>query len=133
VNANGFKLEPNIVIPQEAVTISVGQDGVVTAVLDAQAEPVQLGQVQTASFINPAGLLADGGNVLLESGASGPPIIGNPGENGFGRLTGGFLEMANVKVVEEMVNLITAQRAFEFNSKAVQAADQMLRELGQLR
>jgi len=133
VNANGFKLEPNIVVPGEAITISVGQDGVVTAVLDAQAEPVQLGQVQTASFINPAGLLADGGNVLLESGASGPPIIGNPGENGFGRLTGGFLEMANVKVVEEMVNLITAQRAFEFNSKAVQASDQMLRELGQLR
>ncbi|MCA9538424.1 MAG: flagellar basal-body rod protein FlgG [Myxococcales bacterium] len=133
VNAHGFLLEPNIVVPNEALNISIGEDGVVTAVLSAQAQPVQLGQIQTATFINPAGLLADGGNLFRESGSSGPPVVGNPGENGFGPLRGGFLEMANVQVVEEMINLITAQRAFEFNSKAVQASDQMLRELGQLR
>ncbi len=133
VNANGFLLEPNIVVPNEAIFVSIGEDGTVTAQLDAQAEPVQLGQIQTATFINPAGLIADGGNLFLESGSSGPPVVGNPSENGFGVLRSGFLEMANVKVVEEMINLISAQRAFEFNSKAVQASDQMLRELGQLR
>jgi flagellar basal-body rod protein FlgG len=94
---------------------------------------VQVGQIQTASFINPAGLIAAGSNLFQESGSSGPPVIGNPGENGFGSVESGFLEMANVKVVEEMIALISAQRAFEFNSKAVQASDQMLRKVGELR
>ncbi len=133
VNADGFPVEPNITLPAEAKSMHIGEDGVVTVVVDGQAEPIQVGQLQTATFINPAGLLAEGGNVFLESGASGPPVIGNPAENGFGALRGGFLEAANVKAVEEMINLITAQRAFEFNSKAVQASDQMLREIGQLR
>lgn len=131
VNASGYLLEPNIVIPNEAIHVEVGGDGVVTAQVDGQ--PIQLGQIQTATFVNPAGLIAQGGNLFRESGSSGPPVIGNPSENGFGALQGGFLEQANVKVVEEMINLISAQRAFEFNSKAVQASDQMLRELGQLR
>lgn len=133
VNGAGLPLEPAINIPAEAINVVIGRDGTVTAQLQDQAEPVQLGQIQTVSFMNPAGLLATGGNLYTESGASGPPIIGNPGENGFGTINQGFLEMANVKVVEEMINLITAQRAFEFNSKAVQASDQMLRELGSLR
>lgn len=133
VNANGYPLEPNIVLPQDAVAVTVGDDGTVSAQLLNQAEPVQVGQIQTVDFINPAGLLATGGNMFLESGSSGAPIVGNPGENGFGSLLQGHLEQANVKVVEEMINLIQGQRAFEFNSKAVQAADQMLRELGQLR
>ena len=133
VTAEGFQLEPNIVVPNEAIAIHIGDDGSVSATLTAQADAVNLGQVQTATFINPAGLLAIGGNMLQETTASGPAVVGNPGENGFGPLQAGFLELSNVAVVEEMVNLITAQRGFEFNSKAVQAADQMLRELGQLR
>ncbi len=133
VTAEGYKLEPNIVVPNEAIAIHVGDDGSVTATLSAQSDAVQLGQVQTASFINPAGLLNIGGNLMQETTASGPAVVGVPGENGFGQLQAGFLELSNVAVVEEMINLITAQRAFEFNSKAVQASDQMLRELGQLR
>ena len=104
-----------------------------TGQTNTQAEPVQLGQIQIVNFVNPAGLIAGGGNAYKESGSSGPPIVGNPGENGFGSLNAGFLEMSNVAVVEEMIHLITAQRAFEFNSKAVQAADGMLREIGQMR
>lgn len=133
VNQQGFPLEPAITLPEEAVNTIIGQDGTVSVLLSTQAEPVQVGQIQTVSFINPAGLLASGGNLLKESGSSGPPIVGNPGENGFGLLNQGFLEMSNVHVVEEMINLISAQRAFEFNSKAIQAADQMLREIGDLR
>jgi len=133
VNQQGFPLEPAINIPQEAVNVVIGQDGTVSAQLQTQAAPVQVGQIQTVSFINPAGLIAAGGNLLRESGSSGPPIVGNPGENGFGVLNQGFLEMSNVHVVEEMINLISAQRAFEFNSKAIQAADQMLRKIGELR
>jgi len=133
VNAAGFPVEPQIQIPAEAVYVNISDDGVVTAQVQGQAEPVEVGQIQTATFINPAGLIAGGGNIFQESGSSGPPVIGNPGENGFGVLRSGFLEMANVKVVEEMINLITAQRAFEFNSKAVQAADKMLRNIGQMR
>ena len=131
VNASGFPLEPNITVPQEAVNVTIGQDGVVSYQTN-DGQVVQLAQIQTTSFINPAGLLAVGGNVYRESGSSGPPIVGNPGENGFGVINQGFLEMSNVAVVEEMIHLITAQRAFEFNSKAVQASDQMLRELGKL-
>ncbi len=133
VNASGLPLDPQIQLPAEAIAVGVAENGIVTATIQGQAQPIQVGQIQTATFINPAGLLAIGGNLFNESGSSGPPVIGNPGENGFGTLRSGFLEMSNVKVVEEMINLITAQRGFEFNSKAVQASDQMLRELGQLR
>jgi len=131
VNASGYPIEPNITLPQGYTALDVSADGVVTANIDGQ--PVELGQIQTAAFINPAGLIAQGGNIFRESGSSGPPVVGAPNEHGVGALYSGTLEMANVKVVEEMINLITAQRAFEFNSKAVQASDQMLRELGQLR
>lgn len=133
VNATGLPLEPNVTIPLEVTTVTIGTDGTVTGQTNTQAEPVQLGQVQIANFVNPAGLISIGGNLYKESGSSGPPIVGNPGENGFGSLNAGFLEMSNVAVVEEMIHLITAQRAFEFNSKAIQAADGMLKELGNLR
>jgi flagellar basal-body rod protein FlgG len=115
------------------VSVTVGQDGTVTARLSAQADPIQVGQIQTVNFVNPGGLIAVGGNRFAQSGSSGPPLIGVPGQNGFGSLQGGFLETSNVRVVEEMINLISAQRAFEFNSKAVQAADGMLRTLSQMR
>jgi flagellar basal-body rod protein FlgG len=133
VTPAGFPLEPNIVVPNEAIAVHIGDDGSVSAMLTAQAEAVQLGQIQTATFVNPAGLVNIGGNIAQETSASGPAVVGIAGENGFGPLQAGFLELSNVEVVEEMVNLITAQRAFEFNSKAVQASDQMLRELAQLR
>ena len=133
VSAEGFLLEPNITIPPEAVNVTVGQDGTITARLSAQAEPVQIGQVQLVNFVNPGGLIAVGGNRFVQSGSSGPPLVGVPVQNGFGSLQGGFLETSNVRVVEEMINLIAAQRAFEFNSKAVQAADGMLKTLGQMR
>jgi flagellar basal-body rod protein FlgG len=133
VNAEGYLLDPNITVPAEAVSVTVGRDGTVTAQLSAQAEPIQIGQIQTVNFVNPGGLIAVGGNRFMQSGSSGPPLAGIPGQNGFGTLQGGFLETSNVQVVEEMINLISAQRAFEFNSKAVQAADGMLRTLSQMR
>jgi flagellar basal-body rod protein FlgG len=133
VNGSGLPLVPEITVPNDAINVVIGKDGTVTAQLQNQAQPVNLGQIQTVSFINPAGLISAGNNLLTESGASGPPIIGNPGQNGFGTVNQGFLEMSNVKVVEEMINLISAQRAFEFNSKAVQASDQMLRDVSNLR
>ncbi len=132
VTASGLPVEPQIQVPAEAIFVHISQDGIVSAQVQGQAEPVQVGQIQTATFINPAGLIGTGSNLFQESGSSGPPVIGNPGENGFGTLQSGFLELSNVKVVEEMISLITAQRAFEFNSKAVQAGDQMLQKLGQL-
>jgi flagellar basal-body rod protein FlgG len=133
VSAEGYLLDPNITVPAEAISVTVGRDGTVTAQLSAQAEPIQIGQIQTVNFVNPGGLIAVGGNRFMQSGSSGPPLAGIPGQNGFGTLQGGFLETSNVKVVEEMINLISAQRAFEFNSKAVQAADGMLRTLSQMR
>lgn len=133
VSAEGYLLDPNITVPAEAVSVNVGKDGTVTAQLSAQADPIQIGQIQTVNFVNPGGLIAVGGNRFMQSGSSGPPLAGIPGQNGFGSLQGGFLETSNVKVVEEMINLISAQRAFEFNSKAVQAADGMLRTLSQMR
>jgi len=133
VSAEGYLLDPNITVPAEAVSVNIGKDGTVTAQLSAQADPIQIGQIQTVNFVNPGGLIAVGGNRFMQSGSSGPPLAGIPGQNGFGGLQGGFLETSNVKVVEEMINLISAQRAFEFNSKAVQAADGMLRTLSQMR
>ncbi|MBU0552440.1 flagellar basal-body rod protein FlgG [Myxococcota bacterium] len=133
VNSEGYPLEPPITIPPEISTVSVGVDGTVSGISANDAAAQQLGQIQLANFINPAGLMAQGGNILTETGASGGPNVALPGNPGFGALRGGALEGANVTVVEEMINLISAQRAFEFNSKAVQAADQMLREIGKLR
>jgi len=134
VNAEGHPVDPNIQIPAEVSRLEFGEDGTVTGYVGgADAEPVELGQLQLATFVNPSGLVAMGGNLYRESGSSGAPQVGNPGEEGFGKLSGGFLEGANVTVVEEMIHLISAQRAFEFNSKAVQASDQMLREIGRLR
>ena len=133
VTSGGLPLEPEITIPANAVELNVGDDGTVTVITPDEAEAAAVGQIQLATFINPAGLSALGGNLYRDSGASGGATVGTPGQNGTGSLLQGSLEMSNVQVVEEMVNLITGQRAFEFNSKAVQAADQMLRELGNLR
>lgn len=132
VNSDGFQLEPDIFIPEDAIDVTIGADGTVTATRpDGSTEFI--GQIELARFINPAGLRSWGRNLMLESAASGPPIVGTPGLDGFGSLTQGFLEMSNVQVVEEMVDMITSQRAYEVSSKAIQASDEMLQIANNLR
>lgn len=132
VNANGFPLQPAITIPPNASNISIGQDGTMTANLPGQVDPVQLGQIQLATFMNPGGLQSMGQNLYLETAASGVPALNEPGTNGAGLLNHQYVETSNVNVVEELVSMIQAQRAYELNSKAITVADQMLQRLGQL-
>ena len=127
VNSDGIPLEPAISIPDGAENITVGQDGVVSAVLPGQSTATQVGQIQTARFTNPAGLRAIGKNLLQETDTSGPPQLGTPGQENRGTILQGYLENSNVSVVEELVALITSQRAYEVTSKAIQTADEMLR------
>lgn len=131
VTANGLLLQPNIAVPEEASSITIGTDGTVSARIPGEAEPQVLGNIQLVDFVNPAGLEAAGGNMFLETAASGDPIEGIPGENGMGMLMQGMLESSNVDIVEEMVNMITTQRAYEMNSKVVSTADQMLQFITQ--
>jgi flagellar basal-body rod protein FlgG len=133
VTAEGMPLEPPITIPADATGVSVGADGTVTATVKGQTTPVTLGQLQLATFVNPPGLSALGHNLLASTPASGDPQIGNPGTDGRGTLLQGSVEHANVEVVEEMIGLIAAQRAYEINSKVITAADEMLRNATQLR
>lgn len=126
VTADGFFLNPQITVPQNALQVGVGQDGTVTALLPGQQTPQTLGQIQLARFTNPAGLAPQGQNLFVQTGASGAPVISQPGINGAGSLQGGYIENSNVSVVDQIVQMITAQRAFEANSKAVTTADEML-------
>ncbi|MEW6102468.1 MAG: flagellar basal-body rod protein FlgG [bacterium] len=127
INANGYILQPEITIPEDATNISITEDGTVFAIMGGDMKtPEEIGKIELARFVNPAGLSAWGKNILKETGASGEPLTGAPGEGGFGRISQGFVEMSNVNVVEEMVNMIVAQRAYEFSSKAIQTADSML-------
>ena len=126
VTASGFTLEPAIVVPADAETFTVGQDGTVSVTVPGNAAAQIIGNLQTADFINPAGLQAQGGNLFLETASSGAPQIGTPGLNGFGLTMQSMLETSNVSTVEEMVNMITTQRAYEMNSKVISTADQML-------
>jgi len=126
VTADGYFLNPQIAVPQSALQVAVGNDGSVTAVLPGQTAPQQLGQIQIARFTNAAGLAPTGQNLFTQTGASGSPVISQPGINGAGTLQGGYIEDSNVSVVDQMVAMITAQRAFEANSKSVTTADQML-------
>ena len=126
VMSNGYLLQPAITIPDDALSVTIGSDGVVSVVQPGQATPTQVGNVQLADFINPSGLQAIGENLFLESAASGAPQVGNPGLNGLGSLYQGSLESSNVNVVEELVGMIEAQRAYEMNSKAISTVDQML-------
>jgi flagellar basal-body rod protein FlgG len=126
VNADGFALEPELTIPSDAVSIAVGMDGTVSVLQAGESSPTEIGNIELARFVNPAGLVSMGRNLYTTSDASGDALTGIPGEDGLGNISQGFLEMSNVNVVEEMVNMIKAQRAYEINSKAIQAADEML-------
>lgn len=126
VNSDGLSLQPEITIPTGTTNISIGTDGTVSILVAGQTAPQQLGTIEVAKFVNPAGLNSIGRNLYLPTTSSGDALTGKPGTQGMGTLAQGFLEMSNVKVVEEMVNLIVSQRAYEINSKAIQTADEML-------
>lgn len=133
VTQSGLRLEPEISIPSDASRVDISQDGVVMATIPGEVDPVELGQLELARFNNDSGLLAIGGNLYEQTNASGEPIIGTPGQDGLGGLIQGYLENSNVQVVQEMVNLITAQRAYELNTKVVTTADQMLQQANQIK
>jgi len=126
VSNSGYPIEPALTVPASAQSVTIGSDGTVSVQLAGQAAPAQIGTVQTADFINPAGLEARGENLLVETAASGAPQTGTPGVNGLGTVMQGSLESSNVNVVEELVNMIETQRAYEMNSKAIAATDSML-------
>jgi flagellar basal-body rod protein FlgG len=132
VTASGYVIQPAITIPATAQTVTVAADGVISVTLPNTVAVTQVGQLQLATFINPAGLSAKGENLYAETAASGAPNTVNPGSNGAGVLAQGFVETSNVNVVEEMVNMIQTQRAYEINSKAISTSDQMLQRLAQL-
>jgi len=131
VTAQGFALQPPITIPEGADAITVAADGTVSATIAGQTDAAQLGQITVASFPNPAGLQEKGDNFLLETGASGAAQLGTPGEGGRGNLRQGYLEASNVNVVEELVDMIECQRAYEINSKMISAVDEMLKNANQ--
>jgi flagellar basal-body rod protein FlgG len=133
VNADGYPVEPEIVIPPEATEVSIGNDGTVAVRLSGDTTPQNVGQLQIARFTNPAGLSAMGRNLFQPTVASGDAMVGVPGSPGLGTLAQGYLESSNVQVVEEMVNMIVAQRAYEINSKAIQASDDMLQVANNLK
>jgi flagellar basal-body rod protein FlgG len=123
--SDGFYLQPSVSIPADSESISISADGVVSVKVAGDAQPQEVGQIELAKFINPAGLEAIGHNLFLANGATGSPTLGNPSSSGFGRINQGYLEMSNVEIVEEMVNMIMAQRAYEINSKAITTSDEM--------
>jgi len=132
VTSNGETLLPGITVPQGAKQISIGADGTVSAIVAGNVAPQELGQIQLASFINPNGLSPQGQNLFIETAASGAPQVGTPGTNALGTIKQGYVETSNVNVVEELVQMIQTQRAYELNSKAVQTSDQMLQRLSQI-
>jgi len=131
VNGNGLPLAQNIALPEGTTKVTIGTDGTVSAVVDNDAQPVELGQLLTVNFANPAGLENLGGNLYRETAASGEAIEGIPGEESYGGLQQFTVEGSNVSVVEEMVSMIAVQRAYEMNAKVVSAADEMLRFINQ--
>lgn len=132
VTPDGHPLQPNITIPDTALSVTIGTDGVVTITEPGNPAPVQLGTIQVATFINPGGLLSIGSNLYLETASSGTPTPNTPGQNGSGVIEQNFVETSNVDVAEELVSMIEAQRAYELNSKVVSTSDQMLARLSQM-
>lgn len=131
VNADGFLMEPAITVPDGVNKITISETGTVNAYTQGVVDPQQLGDITLVNFVNPSGLQAVGGNIFVETLASGNPVQGTPGENGMGFLKQGMLEGSNVNIVEEMVSMITTQRAYEMNSKVISTADQMLQYISQ--
>jgi flagellar basal-body rod protein FlgG len=132
VTSSGFVLQPPITIPITAQSITVGRDGTVSVTVPGQTASQQIGSLQLTTFINPTGLESKGENLYVETGASGNPQANTPGTNGTGNILQGYVESSNVNVVEEMVNMIQTQRAYEINSKAITTSDQMLQKLSQM-
>ncbi|MBN1517217.1 flagellar basal-body rod protein FlgG [Candidatus Sumerlaeota bacterium] len=130
---DGDPLADGITIPSDAISITIGQDGTVSVLQAGQTATSQVGQIQLVRFSNPSGLQALGHNLYVETGASGDPLVGTPGEDGLGSLSQGFLELSNVEVVDELVNMITAQRAYEVNSKAITTSEEMLQTASNLK
>ncbi len=126
VTSNGLPLNPSITIPNDTLSVTIGTDGTVSILQSGNPQPSNVGQIQTANFVNIAGLEPIGENLYRESGASGPPIVGTPGQGEFGSIVQNSLETSNVNVVEELVGMIETQRAYEMNSKAISTTDQML-------
>ena len=133
VNSEGYPLEPAITIPEGSSEIAISSDGRVSAKLAGQTASQELGQIQLVKFVNPAGLDSVGHNLLKETAASGTPVASDPGVDGTGTIMQKYLEMSNVQVVEEMVNMIVAQRAYEINSKAITTSDNMLEQVANLK
>lgn len=133
VTPDGYPMYPEITIPQDATLISVDNEGKISVQQPGSASMNEVGQIELANFVNPPGLLSEGKSLYMESDASGPPITGFAGTNEFGSVLQGFLEVSNVSVVEELTEMITAQRGYEVNSKTVQTADQMLQQATQLK
>jgi len=132
VNSSGFPIQPNLTIPANSLSVTIAQDGTVSVTQAGVAAPVQIGSLQLATFINPAGLQSMGSNLYQETASSGTPSTTVPGTNGSGLLNQNYVETSNVNVVEEMVNMIQTQRAYEINSKAITTSDQMLQKLTQM-
>jgi flagellar basal-body rod protein FlgG len=133
VKAGGFLVAPAISLPEDARAVKVAADGTVSVQLVGDDTPQELGRIELVRFVNPAGLEAIGHNLYRETVASGPPIPASPGEEGVGTISNGYLEMSNVNVIEEMIGMITAQRAYEINSKAIQTAEEMLQAITNLK
>lgn len=133
VTLDGHLLQPEIVVPENTTEISISADGIIQAFVGDEVEPQELGQINLATFINDAGLKPIGNNLLLESGASGEAVFAQPGEEGIGLIRQGYLENSNVDPVKQITDLITAQRTYEMNSKAMAAADQMMQTTNQIR
>jgi flagellar basal-body rod protein FlgG len=133
VTSEGYNVLPGITIPADTVSLTINASGDVLVKLDGQIAEQNVGTIELANFANPAGLQMIGGNLLLQTAASGQPKTGTPGSTGFGTILQGFLETSNVNVVQEITNLITAQRAYEMNSKVISASDEMMAQLNQIR
>lgn len=133
VTSDGLILDPEIQLPQETSEININLEGVISVILAGETEPQEIGQIQIARFINPAGLENLGGNIYMPTAASGEPLVSNPGLDGAGTIRQGYAEMSNVQVVEEMVAMIIAQRAYEINSKTILTAEEMLRTATNIR
>lgn len=133
VTSDGYPMEPELTIPTDTISVTIGADGTISVFQAGSITPTEVGSIQLANFSNPAGLSSIGKNLFVETPSSGEATVGIPGENGLGAISQGFLEMSNVSVVDEMVNMIVGQRAYEINAKAINTADEMLQTANNLR